>query len=117
MAQLIKIDPPGRLPEQLISLDSSWKAEDSSALKLWSKYRSTIYPDGLTPVEERECSLCYYAGMMDSLTYTLEMAARAPKPVATKLLERMLRDITQAAMRTGGTTAAAGFLALLAGAF
>lgn len=66
----------------------------------WKKYRAAAYghPGTLDQVQERECSLSFYAGMITAFNMMAVIAARAVDDDAgSDELERLRQEIAKAA--------------------
>jgi hypothetical protein len=57
----------------------------------WKKYRDTIYPEGISGVQNRETHQAFYAGAFIICMAMLE-ASQLPDDDAVKLLESLIKE-------------------------
>jgi hypothetical protein len=47
-------------------------------VSLWTSYRKALYPESIPPMQERECSSAFYAGMISAVSFFLSLDENQP---------------------------------------
>lgn len=57
----------------------------------WKQYRDSVYPQGITGIQNRECHQAFFAGALIALGLMTELSA-LPEDTAVVELEKLMRE-------------------------